>query len=132
MNPPATPSPDARPSQAGAGPNAGTAAAAARPVLRAPRQRLRSGARLLAAAITATPAPRHLARHAAAAIRLALARVRHGRPGTLALRTAGALIPAGAALHSGAGPAPVVGTVTGIAICLALTARGDLAPPPGR
>ena len=65
-----------------------------------------------------------------AAVRLA-ARVRRGRPGRLALRVlaaAGASAAAWAAAGSGpAGPALVTGAVT----WLLLTARQDLAPPPG-
>ncbi len=66
-------------------------------------------------------------------IRLMSARLRHGRPAVLAARILGAFVAlAGITLHSGAGPAPVTGTLTGIVTWLALTARGDVAPPPGR
>ncbi len=64
------------------------------------------------------------------ALRLVPARIRHGRPAVLALRTAAALALAEAAVHSGAGPAPAAGMVAGIITWLALTARADLAPPP--
>jgi hypothetical protein len=81
--------------------------------------------------LTASP-PIRQARHAAAATRTTLARVRHGRPAILALRTLTALDLAGTALRTGAGPAPTAGTLVGIATWFALTARADLAPPPGR
>jgi hypothetical protein len=64
--------------------------------------------------------------------RLMPARLRHGRPAVLAARILAAFALAGITLHSGAGPAPVTGTLTGIVTWLALTARGDVAPPPGR
>ncbi len=65
------------------------------------------------------------------AVPLAPARVRHGRPAFLALRGLGALVLAQAALRSGAGPAPIAGTLAGIATWLVITARADLAPSPG-
>jgi hypothetical protein len=64
--------------------------------------------------------------------RLMLARLRHGRPSVLAARILGAFALAEITLHSGAGPAPEAGALTGIATWLVFTARGDLAPPPGR
>jgi len=78
----------------------------------------------------AHPAPPLRTRAALRAARLVPACIRHGRPGALALRTAAALTLAEAAALSGAGPAPVIGTVAGIATWLAVTARSDLAPPP--
>ena len=60
------------------------------------------------------------------------ARVWHGRPARLALRIVAAVVLAVAALHAGAGTPAVAGLVTGIGIWLVLTARADLAPPPGR
>jgi len=60
------------------------------------------------------------------------ARVRHGRPGRLTVRMAAAIVVALLAWHSGAGTPPIAALFTGIATWLALTARGDLAPPPGR
>jgi len=66
------------------------------------------------------------------AARLLLARLRHGRPGRLAARLGGGLVLAETAFHSGAGPAPITGTMTGIITWLALAARADVAPPPGR
>ncbi len=65
-------------------------------------------------------------------VRLVPARLRHGRPGRLAARIAGGLLLTASAFHSGAGPAAITGTVTGIGIWLALAARADVAPPPGR
>jgi hypothetical protein len=65
-------------------------------------------------------------------IRLALARLRHGRPGILAARLAAAIAMTETTLHSGAGPAAIAGTLAGIVTWLAVTARGDFAPPPGR
>ena len=65
-------------------------------------------------------------------VRLLAARMRHGRPRVLAARLLAAFAMAEITLHSGAGPAPAAGVLTGIATWLALTMRGDLAPPPGR
>jgi hypothetical protein len=59
------------------------------------------------------------------------ARIRRGRPGRLALRIVAAAVAALLAWHSGAGTPPVAALLTGIATWLGLTARGDLAPPPG-
>jgi hypothetical protein len=66
------------------------------------------------------------------AARLMPARLRHGRPAVLATRTLAAFALAGITLHSGAGPAPVTGTLTGIVTWSTPTAPGDVAPPPGR
>jgi hypothetical protein len=60
------------------------------------------------------------------------ARIRHGRPARLTLRIAAAVILAFLVLHSGTGTPPIAGLLTGIGTWLVLTARGDLAPPPGR
>jgi hypothetical protein len=60
------------------------------------------------------------------------ARIRHGRPLRLLLRTAAAAVLALIVLHTGAGTPAVAALITGIATWLVLTARGDLAPPPGR
>lgn len=65
-------------------------------------------------------------------VRMMLARLRRGRPGVLAARVLAGLVLAGITLHSGAGPAPTAGALAGIATWLAVTACGDLAPPPGR
>jgi hypothetical protein len=67
-----------------------------------------------------------------ASVRLLAARVRYGRPRVLTGRVLTSLLLAGIVLHSGAGPAPVAGVLTGIVTWLALTVRGHLAPPPGR
>jgi hypothetical protein len=61
-----------------------------------------------------------------------LARVRHGRPGRLLLRVLAAVLLAVVAVQSGAGGPAAAGVVTGLALWVGLTARGDLAPPPGR
>jgi hypothetical protein len=66
------------------------------------------------------------------AARLIPARLRHGRPGRLAARTAGTFALAEAAFHSGAGPAAIAGTLAGIITWLGFAARPDVAPPPGR
>ena len=68
----------------------------------------------------------------ASPVRLVAARIRHGRPRVLAAHILGALVLAVITSHSGAGPAPVASVLTGIVTWLALTMRGDLAPPPGR
>ena len=87
--------------------------------------------------ITLPPAPQaHMSqasrsRAAIRAARLVPRRIRHGRPAILALRTTAALVLTEAAAHSGAGPAPVAGTLAAIATWLALTVRSDLAPAPG-
>jgi hypothetical protein len=60
------------------------------------------------------------------------ARVRHGRPARIAARIVAAAALALVVLHTGAGTPPVAGLLTGIGTWLVLTARGDLAPPPGR
>ena len=58
---------------------------------------------------------------------------RDGEPATGPLPVIlAALLLAVIVLHSGAGPGPIGGTLTGIVIWLVLSARGDLAPPPGR
>jgi hypothetical protein len=60
------------------------------------------------------------------------ARVRHGRPARLVLRVVAAAALAFLATRLGV-PAPVVaGLLTGLGTWLVLTARTDLAPPPGR
>jgi hypothetical protein len=63
---------------------------------------------------------------------LAAARIRHGRPATLAARVLAGLTVTEVVLHSGAGPAATAGALTGTVTWLALTVRADLAPPPGR
>ena|ERR1700722_13719415 len=83
--------------------------------------------------ITITPPqpPGHIA-VAVRAVRQATAQVRRGRPGILALRILGAAGLTVITLHSGAGPGPITGTLTGAGTWFVLTARRDLAPPPGR
>ena len=66
------------------------------------------------------------------ALLLVPARIQHGKPGRLTLRIVAAAVAALLAWHSGAGTPPIAGLLTGIATWLILTARGDLAPPPGR
>src|ERR1039457_240456 len=66
------------------------------------------------------------------ALTLIPARIRHGRPGRLALRILAAAVLSLLVLHSGAGTPPVAGLLVGIATWLILTSRGDLSPPPGR
>jgi DnaJ domain len=60
------------------------------------------------------------------------ARIRHGKPHRLALRIAAAALAGLLVWHSGAGTPPIAALLTGIGTWLVLTARGDLAPPPGR
>ena len=60
------------------------------------------------------------------------ARIRYGRPPVLALRIAGAAGTGAAVWYSGAGTPAVAGVLTGIVTWLVLTARADLAPPPGK
>jgi hypothetical protein len=83
------------------------------------------------AATAGVPAVRTRLRPWRAAL-LAPARIRHGRPSRLAVRIAAAAVLAFAVLHSGAGTPPIAGLLTGIGTWLVLSARGDLAPPPGR
>jgi hypothetical protein len=60
------------------------------------------------------------------------ARVRHGRPARLAIRSLAAIgcVVLAVTLVPGTPSAPAV--AAGCALWLALTARGDLSPPPGR
>jgi hypothetical protein len=60
------------------------------------------------------------------------ARIWQGKPLRLALRIAAAVILGAAITRAGTGPAPVAGLMTGIAVWLVATGRGDVAPPPGR
>jgi hypothetical protein len=60
------------------------------------------------------------------------ARIRRGRPARLAARLLAATIAAVLVAFFGAGTPAIIGVITGIATWLVLTARGDLAPPPGR
>jgi hypothetical protein len=60
------------------------------------------------------------------------ARIRHGRPARLLLRVLAAVTLAVATMHAGADGPATAAVVTGLGVWLGLTARGDLAPPPGR
>jgi hypothetical protein len=60
------------------------------------------------------------------------ARIRHGRPGRLVLRIVAAAVVAFLVTLTGAGTPAIAGLITGIGTWLVVTARGDLAPPPGR
>jgi hypothetical protein len=91
------------------------AAQAPPPVAAAPRSPARVPARWLATLVGVGPA-----------------RIRHGRPGRLALRVLAAVLLAVLAVRAGAGGPAAGAVVAGLGIWLILTARGDLAPPPGR
>jgi len=94
----------------------------------------------LAATAPARPRPRAVPPPAPAlprlspwrAMALVPARVRHGRPARLAARVVAAAALTFVVLHSGAGTPPAAGLLAGIWTWLVLSARGDLAPPPGR
>lgn len=60
------------------------------------------------------------------------ARIRHGRPGRLAVRTLIAAVAAAFAVTLTAGTPSAPATAAGCLLWWACTARGDLAPPPGR
>ena len=68
----------------------------------------------------------------APAPRLAPARIRHGRPARLLLRTVVAAALSLLILHLIPGQPPGPAVVTGLITWFVLTARGDLAPPPDR
>jgi hypothetical protein len=109
------------------------AASAAYAILRTPWARSEAYADLAARTIPATPPPPAAPiPRTTAQVRLAAARIRHGRPLIMALRILAAALLAAAALHSGTGPAHIAPALTGIATWLALTIGADLAPPPGR
>jgi hypothetical protein len=59
-------------------------------------------------------------------------RIRHGRPVRLVLRVLAAVLLGVVTAHSGAGAPAAAAMVTGLGVWLVLTARADLAPPPGR
>ena len=87
----------------------------------------------LTAAPAAVPAPaRAPRRRLLRSVALLPARVRHGRPLRLVVRVLAAVLLGMVAVRAGAGSPAVAGVVTGLGIWLALTVRGDLAPPPGR
>jgi hypothetical protein len=116
------------------------AASAAYQVLRTPWGRSEAYADLTARNLIAfrhrvLPPPAPAARPSMSpwrALVLLPARIRHGRPGRLALRILAAAALVLLVLHSGAPAPPVTGLLVGIATWLILTSRGDLAPPPGR
>ena len=66
------------------------------------------------------------------AARLVPARIRHGRPWHLLLRALAAAVLSLVVVHLLPGQPSGPAVVTGLAIWFVLTARGDLAPPPGR
>jgi len=84
----------------------------------------------------APPPPRALRRpprwRLLRSLALVPSRVRHGRPLRLLVRVLVAMLLGMAATRSGAGNPAAAGVVTGLGVWLALTVRGDLAPPPGR
>jgi hypothetical protein len=84
---------------------------------------------LAAASRSAVPVP---ARWLARPVALAPARIWHGRPWRLVLRVLAAVLLAVVAARAGVGGPAAAGVVAGLGIWLVLTARGDLAPPPGR
>ena len=83
-----------------------------------------------------TPPPRLAARvpgwRLAQSLLLVPARLRHGRLWHLGSRVLAAVLLALVAMQSGAGGPAAAGAIAGLVIWLALTMRGDLAPPPGR
>jgi hypothetical protein len=117
----------------GGNPAAYATATAAYAQLRTPWGRTEALADLAA---TYVPQPEPAPRTPAAAIWRAVtvlpARIRHGRPARLAARTltAAAIALTTLAVIPGTASAPAI--VAGCALWWALTARTDLAPPPGR
>jgi hypothetical protein len=81
---------------------------------------------------TSRPGTRMPGRGVARTLALLPARIRHGRPLRLAVRVLTAVLLGLVVAHSGAAGPAEAGTVAGLGVWLALTARGDLAPPPGR
>ncbi len=121
----------------GGNPAVYAAASAAYAALRTAWGRSEAYADLMAAAPPsairrAKAAPGRPGAHAARALSLVPARIRHGRPWHLALRLLAAAVLAVIAARSGAGGPAAAGVITGLAMWAGLTARGDLAPPPGR
>ena len=80
-----------------------------------------------APALPARPVPASSAR-----CRLVPARIRHGRPLRLLLRAIIAAVLSLLVLHLVPGQPSGPAVVTGLITWFVLTARGDLAPPPGR
>jgi hypothetical protein len=109
------------------------AAQAAYAILRTPWGRSEAYADLMAQPpVARPPAPRLPARPVMRPVALLPARIRHGRPARLLLRVLAAVALAIVTIHAGAGGPATAAVVTGLGIWLALTTRGDLAPPPGR
>jgi hypothetical protein len=81
---------------------------------------------------SARPVGRLPARRVLRPVALLPARVWHGRPRRLLLRVLVAVLLTVATVHAGAGGPATAAVVTGLGVWLALTVRGDLAPPPGR
>jgi hypothetical protein len=106
------------------------AAQAAYAVLRTGWGRSEACADLMAQA--PPPAPGLPARRALRPVALLPARIWHGRPWRLLLRVLAAALLAVVTMHAQAGGPATAAVVTGLGIWLALTMRGDLAPPPGR
>jgi hypothetical protein len=113
-------------------------ASAAFALLRSPWGRTEAYADL-PAVTTAEPAPVILAardpdipRTTMPGVLVLPARVRYGRPGRLAARILAAAVTSAAAWLSGAGTPAIAGVLALAVTWLVLTARGDLAPPPGR
>lgn len=120
----------------GGDPDAYAAASLAYAALRTRWGRTEAYADLLAAAVPAAP-PRAArapspAIPALRSLLLLPARIRHGRPAILTARILTAITLSLLTIRAGAGTAPAAGVITGIVCWLALTTRGDLAPPPGR
>ena len=120
----------------GGNPAAYAAASAAYATLRTPWGRSEAYADLVARPATSARGDR--ARPAAPgartarAVLLVPARIRHGRPLRLAGRILAAALLALIAAESGAGGPAAAGVAAGLMVWVALTGRGDLAPPPGR
>lgn len=111
------------------------AASAAYAALRTPWGRSEAYADVMAsvpAPVVAVARPGHRAAGLIRRLLLVPARVRHGRPGRLVLRALAAAVLAAVAAQVGAGGPAAAGIITGLAVWLVLTGRGDLAPPPGR
>jgi hypothetical protein len=108
-------------------------AQAAYAILRTPWGRSEAYADLMAQAPPAARPPGRLpAWRVLRPVALLPARIRHGRPLRLLLRVLAAVLLAVVTVHAQAGGPATAAMVTGLGVWLALTARGDLAPPPGR
>lgn len=125
------------PDQDGGDPAAYAAAAAAYAQLRTSWGRGEALADLAAQVSPGTWRPQQEARPGLLAARwrtvaLLPARIRHGRPGRLAVRTIVAVTAAVIAVALTAGTPSAPAAAGGCLLWWACTARGDLAPPPGR